>query len=675
MLGLLICLVAFAQSPRAGAEIYTVDDGYCLGRLFDGIGAISGGGATSKLLVNYPDTQRREILDYLFKPNFGSSLQILKVEIGGDGQSTDGTESSHMHSPEDENYRRGYEWWLMVEAKKRNPAIKIYALSWAFPGWLNKEGQRNPYTYANVTAGYVIKWIQGAHTHYGISVDYVGIWNEKVYDRNYVITLRRELDRAGLHHVLVVAPDAPLINDWKICPDILKDPELAKAVNIVGCHYPGTLTTTAAIETGKPLWASEDYSTFNDLSGGGCWARILNQNYVNGNITATIAWNLIASYYDTLPYTREGLMTAETPWSGHYVVESPIWMTAHTTQFTEIGWSYLRHRYGSGHLAGGGSYVSLTSPDRNQLTIVLETMSHDHSQCIRPPLPEYNVTKQDVFMQLKGNFANISSLQVWRSALKFGDASSEFFQNHGEIKVVDGRVKLQLNVDELVTLTTVTTGNKGSHPDPPPDTEFPLPYKEDFENYVEDMEPYNFAQQTGVFEVHSDGNHGNMMRQMVLQIPIYWCSAEKLNLAITMIGSETWSDIAIIVDARLPSNTSAAEGYFLAARVNQGGCWVYQSRGVFIFVDPVREMFAVYGSIDKTVFLAEGSTGTMTSHGWNTLSLSLKSTWANGSVNGRMLFNVTVPEETSNGFVGLGTTSWGYADFDNIYIDNPGSHL
>ncbi|KAH3788620.1 hypothetical protein DPMN_166768 [Dreissena polymorpha] len=51
-----------------------------------------------------------------------------------------------------------------------------------------------------------------------------------------------------------------------------------------------------------------------------------------------------------------------------------VYVTAHTTQFTEIGWSYLRHRYGSGHLAGGGSYVSLTSPDRNQLTIVLETM-------------------------------------------------------------------------------------------------------------------------------------------------------------------------------------------------------------------------------------------------------------------------------------------------------------
>ena len=52
------------------------------------------------------------------QPNFGASLPILKVEIGGDSQSTDGTESSHMHSANEENYQRGYEWWLMKEAKR-----------------------------------------------------------------------------------------------------------------------------------------------------------------------------------------------------------------------------------------------------------------------------------------------------------------------------------------------------------------------------------------------------------------------------------------------------------------------------------------------------------------------------------------------------------------------------
>ena len=52
-----------------------------VGRAFDGLGAISGGGATSRLLVDYPPAQQEQILDYLFKPNFGASLQILKVEI------------------------------------------------------------------------------------------------------------------------------------------------------------------------------------------------------------------------------------------------------------------------------------------------------------------------------------------------------------------------------------------------------------------------------------------------------------------------------------------------------------------------------------------------------------------------------------------------------------------
>uniref|UniRef100_A0A8C9LFJ8 Galactocerebrosidase n=1 Tax=Pavo cristatus TaxID=9049 RepID=A0A8C9LFJ8_PAVCR len=112
------------RSPGIGAA-YVLDDAGGLGREFDGIGAISGGGATSRLLVNYQEPYRSQILDYLFKPNFGASLHILKVEIGGDGQSTDGTEPSHMHYENDENYFRGYEWWLMKEAKKRNPHIKL----------------------------------------------------------------------------------------------------------------------------------------------------------------------------------------------------------------------------------------------------------------------------------------------------------------------------------------------------------------------------------------------------------------------------------------------------------------------------------------------------------------------------------------------------------------------
>jgi hypothetical protein len=48
-------------------------------------------------------------LHYLLKPNDGASLQHLKVEVGGDTNSTDGSEPSHMQTRADENYDRGYE--------------------------------------------------------------------------------------------------------------------------------------------------------------------------------------------------------------------------------------------------------------------------------------------------------------------------------------------------------------------------------------------------------------------------------------------------------------------------------------------------------------------------------------------------------------------------------------
>ena len=46
----------------------------------------------------------------------------------------EGTESSHMHESWDENYSRGYEWWLMTEAKKVGSrcATFVYVLNLNF---------------------------------------------------------------------------------------------------------------------------------------------------------------------------------------------------------------------------------------------------------------------------------------------------------------------------------------------------------------------------------------------------------------------------------------------------------------------------------------------------------------------------------------------------------------
>lgn len=132
------------------------------GRVFEGIGAVSAG-ASSRLLIEYPEKQRREVLDYLFKPNFGAGFQHLKVEIGGEVNSTDGTELTHMRSRDDENYQRGYEWWLMQEAKRRNGDVILDCLAWGAPGWI---GGGKYYSHGMV--GFGCDWSGAAFAHFSV---------------------------------------------------------------------------------------------------------------------------------------------------------------------------------------------------------------------------------------------------------------------------------------------------------------------------------------------------------------------------------------------------------------------------------------------------------------------------------------------------------------------------
>src|SRR5256885_10257572 len=122
VLALVVASVGFGVATAQAATSTTITvNGSGGGRTFDGVGAISGGGGNSRLLIDYPEPQRSQLLDYLFKPGYGASLQILKMEIGGDTNSTDGAEASIEHSRGVVDCDQGYEWWLAAEAKARNP--------------------------------------------------------------------------------------------------------------------------------------------------------------------------------------------------------------------------------------------------------------------------------------------------------------------------------------------------------------------------------------------------------------------------------------------------------------------------------------------------------------------------------------------------------------------------
>ncbi|HZT22301.1 MAG TPA: galactosylceramidase, partial [Verrucomicrobiae bacterium] len=138
------------------------------GRTFEGIGAVSAG-ASSRLLMDYPEPQRRQILDYLFRPDYGAALQHLKIEIGGEVNSTDGTEPTFERTRGQFNFNRGYEWWLAQQARIRNPGISLDCLAWGAPGWIG-----NGNYYSQDMCDYIAGFLKGAQTACGLTFNFTG---------------------------------------------------------------------------------------------------------------------------------------------------------------------------------------------------------------------------------------------------------------------------------------------------------------------------------------------------------------------------------------------------------------------------------------------------------------------------------------------------------------------
>jgi O-glycosyl hydrolase len=662
-LGLLL-LLPLASPARAAAPRQVTIDGTAAGRTYDGVGALSAG-ATSRLLVDYPEPQRSRILDYLFKPGYGAALQILKVEIGSDTNSTDGAEPSHMRTPTDLNCDRGYEWWLMGQAKARNPRIKLSALQWGAPGWTGS-GEARPTVWTTRNIDYLTSWLGCAARHH-LRIDYLGGWNEAYSDPAWYVRLHQTLRDRGYGDVKIVADDS---FNWDVLQPLVSDAGFRAAVDVVGQHYVcGYLSDylrcpspEAAQALGKPLHASEQGSLPYD-SGAAPLARALSRPYIDGQMTSTINWSLIASWYDTMPFQASGLMGANEPWSGAYVAGPSIWATAHTTQFTDPGWRYVDSA--KGYLDGGGSYVALRSPDSRNYSLIAETVDATAPQELR--------------FSIAGGLPD-RPVAVWSSDLSSSDPR-RWFVRTGWARPGD---TLTLQPGHVYSLTTTSGQGKGRAA-APPQAPLRLPYRDGFDAYRTGSVPRYVSDLDGAFEVAPcTGRAGRCLRQVIGEQPVWWNGW--LRRPVTIVGDlKSWRDYETRVDVRLDGDgwaellgrvdgqwADAVSGIHL--RVSATGDWQLfdenlrgQDATLCVPSDPSCAGVARQSRRPvqrRTLATGRAPVGAGT---WHRLGLGFSADRVTASLDGVRLAAVQTPVHAS-GQVGLGVAPWHHAEFDNLSV-------
>ncbi|KAF1760925.1 hypothetical protein GCK72_009178 [Caenorhabditis remanei] len=487
----------------------------------------------------------------VFQKNDG--LQMLKVEMGGDDQSTEGTESSH-ESQKHEFSKTNYEFQLIHEVLQVNPSIPICVLPWSFPGWLGNQ----PYENEKETAGYVVDWLRIGKEQWGFDTYCVGVWNERNFSESYVRELRRTLNSSGFNKTLIVAGEGFQMDDSY---RRLLDNDFINDYDIIGVHYPGGRIPPSVQKSGKTIWASEDYSTDNRGSGLGCMARVMNWNYVDGNITAYVC--LCVQMSMKLTWWRCGLSMVD---EKKFETENAFHVLKYVTGHVKRGWRILSHGRGSGRFEGGGTYVTYT--DGHDFTIFVETMSYESSLCqYSSPLPYSVKTNQNIRFE----FTGFSQFQVNRLNVSLNFVAPQ------SVPLLQNIIELSVPIDSFGVLTTlpVTVPQRVTVPTPA----FPLKYFDDFSKYSPDEEPRFWMPQKGSWVVRE----GRAV-QKVTEPPISWCTGRTRTPYAVM--AYRGKNSLLKADVTIPEN-STAESIILGLRSNCSGCdiEVTNCRGIFVEIN------------------------------------------------------------------------------------------
>jgi hypothetical protein len=666
------CSTAVAAAPSARPHVRTliaaaimpsrdtvIISGARLGPVFQGIGAISGGGGNSRLLIDYPPRERAQVLDYLFSPRFGASLQMLKLEIGGGGFSSDGSEPSVEAVKGQLDCAAGYEFWLARQALARDPAIKLYGLQWSAPAWVR---DRRGGLWSRADVGYVVDWVRCARQN-GLTISYVGGWNEHYQgtpaERAWFVNLRTALDAAGFAGTAIVAADdtpqtaegrgriryAPLLAWQAVAGGMVTDSSFGRAVSVLGVHDTCGLPTTGyrcvvaaqaralAGRLGKPLWESElgatpATGTNPALPGPGGLARALNDAYIQAGITGILVWPLIDAIPPDLPHENRGLVLADFPWDGNYDVTPLTWVIAQTTQFTAAGWRYAAGA--DGDLPAGGSYDTYLAPGRSAWSMVVQT--------------SVATVAQQVTIHVTGGLP-ARVVHVWSTNLR---GPGQFIQ-HGDIIPHKGSFAARLQPGYVYTFTTTTGQSRADGHAPAVPAAGPMPVQ-----YTATPDSAGMADMLAPVEGSFGYVHG-VLTQTAAGKPVEWQYPGRSPAPYAIVGQNTWRDYTVSARVILPASAAfPAPGATLIARFHGfAGTTFSRFRGYELMIRG-NGAWQIVASGPAAVSLASGRVTAARAY---TLSLTTRGTTISAQING-VLVAVVTNRLYQSGPAGLGSLGY-----------------
>jgi galactosylceramidase len=443
---------------------------------------------------------------------------------------------------------------------------------------------------------------------------------------------------------------------WDFVNQFSSNTALANAIDALSSHTTNDgseVVPAAAIATGKPIWDTEEHAYYAGYTCEQAIAHDVCANYVsNSKVTKTLFWYLIEAYYSVEQFANphQTMAVASQPWSGHYELEPGLWGYAHFNQFADLTWSFIDAACGK--VTGGGTYVTLKSPNNSDFSIIIETQ---------------NGSGGTLNFSISGGLPTNKTLCVWRSK------TNDYFTKQTDITPVNGTFSISVDGASIYSISTTTGQQKGTFSTAiPASASFPTPYYENYDHYTGDGKlwgylPYYQCDICGVFEIaNSPTGTGKCLRQVLNTKANSWAPEWA---PFTLIGNTIGTSYEVSADVYF-DGTGGWAG--VMGRVNQTGTYGCYPRGYYFHLasNGAWGLYYANGAAGDGTSLATG-TATLTGT-WHNVKLQMSGSTLTGLIENKQVCSVT-NSSSGNGVAGLCTGSTNgsrnTACFDNLIIN------